>query len=496
MMKKFFKNTIVLVALAVSCLTGCSDLEEKPEGILSPESFFASEGDFEAATVGVYRNLYGGWGSFDFLDSFIISAGAEDVTSRPPAPTLKQYDEFKVDPAANSHTIMWRAFYRAINNANAIISNIENLDGVSPQSNADAIEGQARFLRALSYFYLVRWFGEVPIITSENQGDAATVGQSPVADIYNLIIADLTAAENLLPPTFPEVGRATNGAAKAILAKVYLTMTGWPVEDASMYALARDKANEVIQSGVYSLERDFAKLWTVADKLTNSEFIFAFYGAIASGDGSKHHHATRPGSEGGWSDWFSEARFFNAFPEGYRKEVSFHTVFLDGTAWEDGEFGQPYIAKYRDAGSPCGADEGGCGDVNGDLFTPIIRYADVLLMYAEASNMAASGPTPEALEAVNMVRRRANNLDPNTPDASVDLASGMTQSAFDDAVIAERAWELAFENNRWFDLVRKKMVVEVNKALYPNVSENNRLLPKPAIEVDLIDGLDQNPGYE
>ena len=96
------------------------------------------------------------------------------------------------------------------------------------------------------------------------------------------------------------------------------------------------------------------------------------------------------------------------------------------------------------------------------------------MIYAEAANMAEGGPSAAALEAINMVRRRANNLDPNVPDATVDLTS-MSQAEFDDAVIAERAWELAFEGHRWFDLVRKEMVVEVNQALHPSVSETDRL---------------------
>lgn len=498
-MKKFITNILLLLALAITGLTSCTDLDEQPEGLLSPQSFFNTEADFEAATVGVYRSLYGGWGNFDFIDSFVISSGAEDVTSRPPATTLKQYDEFRQSPSAGPHASMWNSLYRAVNNANAIVSNIDRLNDVVAQSKADELEGQARFLRALSYFYLVRWFGEVPIITSENQTESTTVGQSPVGDIYNIIVGDLAVAEQQLPVSFPEVGKATRGAAKALLAKVYLTMAGWPIEDASNYGLARDKAAELITgslTGTYDLERDFADLWKVSRKLDNWEWIFAFHGSSSSGEGSKHHHAIRPGNEGGWSDWFSESRFFNAFPDGYRKDVSFHTVFTDGTPWEDSEFGQPYVAKYRDAGTPCGLNDAPCAGTQGDFITPVIRFADVLLIYAEAANMAESGPSVAALEAINMVRRRANNLDPNAQDPAVDLPSGMSQSDFDDAVIAERNWELAFENNRWFDLVRKKMVVEVNSGLYPHVTENHRLLPKPASEVQLIEGLEQNTGYE
>ena len=120
------------------------------------------------------------------------------------------------------------------------------------------------------------------------------------------------------------------------------------------------------------------------------------------------------------------------------------------------------------------------------------RYSEVLLIYAEAANMAEGKPSTAALAAINLVRRRAGG---NNQTLYPDLQAGMSQQAFDDAVIAERAWELAFENKRWFDLVRKELVVKVNKALYPNVSEKNMLIPKPQKEVDLIKGLKQNPGY-
>jgi len=120
------------------------------------------------------------------------------------------------------------------------------------------------------------------------------------------------------------------------------------------------------------------------------------------------------------------------------------------------------------------------------------RYAEVLLTYAEAANMAEGSPSPAALDAINQVRRRASG---NNRVLYPDLTAGTSQQAFDAAVIAERAWELAFENKRWFDLVRKEKVVEVNKALYPSVSAKNMLLPKPQKEVNMIKGLKQNAGY-
>ncbi len=479
-------RTVSVMILGMVFIIGCAkvELEETPPSLLSPESFFTTESEFQAALAGTFRPLYSNWTGFDYAYPLIMTSGAEDVRSD--AGIFKDLDRLGANGNDQSIINVWRQLYQTISNANTIIGNLDNAENISEQTLGE-IEGQAKFIRAFSYFYLVRWFGEVQLTTFENQGGIENLRQSSVADIYSSIIQNLKDAEVKLPESFSEKGRPTKGAAKALLAKVYLTMAGWPLEDASNYAQAKEKAQEVL--GMYSLEPNFEDLWKEENKLTNSEFIFAFYGSIKDGgiSGSHMHTASRHwgNGEGGWGDFFSEARFFNIFPEGPRKEASFTSVFADGTTWEDAGV-QPHIAKYRNAGETVGN--------NGEGFNVILRYADVLLMYAEAANMADGAPSTEALDAINKVRRRAMGLDPYTPDPSVDLPAGMSQSDFDKAVIEERNWELAFETNRWFDLVRKKMVVEVNKDVHPGVTEDNRLLPKPSAQ--LIPGiLEQNAGY-
>ncbi|TLX71672.1 RagB/SusD family nutrient uptake outer membrane protein [Labilibacter sediminis] len=474
---------IVMVSLVS---VGCSkvELDENPPSLLNPDNFFTTEGEFNAALAGAFRPLYSDWVGFDYAYPLIMTSGAEDVRS-----DAGIYINFnRLTPTGDDQALIevWKQFYQTIANANTIIGNLSNAENIS-EDKLNEIEGQAKFIRAFSYFYLVRWFGEVQLTTFENQKDVETIKQSSVAEVYASIIENLKDAETKLPESFEEKGRPTKGAAKTLLAKVYLTMAGWPLEQSEYYTLAKEKAGEVI--GMYELEPDFAGLWKEENKLTNSEFIFTFYGSIRDGgvSGSHMHTASRHwgNGEGGWGDFYSEDRFYNIFPEGPRKEASFTAVFADGTTWEDAGV-QPHIAKYRDAGQTVGN--------NGEGFNVLLRYADVLLMYAEAANMADGGPSTEALKAINMVRRRAMGLDINTPDLSVDVPSGISQADFDKAVIEERNWELAFEMNRWFDLVRKKMVVEVNKDLHPNVSENNRLLPKPSAQ--LIPGiLEQNQGY-
>ncbi|KGE15622.1 RagB/SusD family nutrient uptake outer membrane protein [Sphingobacterium deserti] len=489
------------IAIIVIFLMGCVKLEERPEGNVVPENFYRTTGDFEGAIVGLFRPLYGGYNGFDFDYPFIAGCGAEDIHTvvgrwrfmESLTATASQFDEIT--------TPLWRGAYGSINNANIILSNLPHAEGITAEKMAD-FEGQARFMRAFSYFNLVRWFGEVPIITAENRTIADEVGQSGIQQIYDLIVDDLVDAESKLPVAFIEKGRPTRGAAKALLAKVYLTMAGWPLNQTEKYALARDKSKEVIDMGVYSLEPDFGSLWLVANKASNREFIFALYGTSTNGtvSASHLHLSTRQwdGGENGWGDFQSDKRFFEQFPAGRRKEASFYTVSLNGLRWEDSNYGQPYIAKYRDGGAPCGPNEV-CNGENGDGFLPILRYADVLLMYAEAANMSEGSPSADALAAINQVRRRALGENSNTqPNTSADLSGSLSREEFDKAVLDERNWELAFEQNRWFDLVRRDLLAQKLGApeWYPS-GQFRKLLPKPTTEILLIknNGLVQNEGY-
>ena len=487
------KNNIkyIIVFVWSTMLFGCVDLNEIPEGQLSPESYYTSGDALRAAVTGIYGSAYGWYSGYDTPNYALFgSILAEDACTG-----LTGYNLLNINSGNSDIKNIWALHYRWIGNANLIIGNLDN-PGIS-EKDLKYAEGQARFMRALGYFYLTRYFGEIPIITNENSSIANEVGQSTFSEIHEFIVNDLRIAEDKLEMSYDnDKAMATKGSAKALLAKVYLTMAGWPLEDDSYYALARDKAKEVMDMGVYSLESDFKDLWLEKNKLSNSEFIFTFYGSSDDiGSASHLHTASRSSSEKGWTNIYSEERFFNVFPEGYRKEVSFHTVFNDGTNWQDVNPRQPFISKYRDAGELAATFDSDVISFDGDGFTPILRYADVLLIYAEAANMAENGPSAAALEAINKVRRRAMKLDPDTPNASVDLTS-MSKDDFDDAVIAERNWELAFENNRWFDVVRKNKVVEFYQPLYPQyVTENTHLLPKPATEVNAIEGLEQNPGY-
>jgi hypothetical protein len=472
-------RVLVQLCLIAMLTVSCVDLNEDPPSDLSPQNFYSSEDEFNSALTGIIKALYSDWSGFDYGYDLILASGAEDVRSD--ADIFKNFDKLVPNDREVVIHDFWQKAYQAISNANTLIANLKNAEN-EKEEVIDAIEGQARFLRAFTYFYLVRFFGSIQLTTYENQNDVANVKQSTIEEVYtNAIIPDLLIAEEKLPLSFTEKGRPTRGAAKTLLAKVYLTMSGWPIKKPEIYyPLAMQKANEIMDSQNeygYELEEDYADLWKQTNKLTSKEFIFTFYGSIAEEGlaGSHMDIATRywGNGEGGWGDYYSETRFFDVFPDGLRKEATFTSVFADGTTFLEAKT-QPHIAKYRDGGNRVGT--------NSEGFRPILRYADVLLIYAEAANYVNNGPTTEILNALNEVHVRAG-LD--------RYPRGMTQQEFDKAVLDERAWEFACEGDRWHDLVRREKVVEANIDEYPNVKQSARLLPKPGTEI--IPGiLDQN----
>lgn len=351
------------------------------------------------------------------------------------------------------------------------------------------IEGEAYFLRAFNYFHLVRWFSELPLLTEENQNNAAVEPQSSIAQIYEQIVADLKQAENALPNKQADPSRPNRWAAKSLLAKVYMAMAGFPLNNTSYYALARDKAWEVISEGVYTLEPDYSQLWLWSNRKTNSEFIFTLYASSDNGTGCWVFQAVRPIEENGWADFTSDERFLADFPvgNGNRLKGTFYLTLNNGTSWENTEAAQPYVGKYRDAGPKSGGYWNEPTARLADGFYCMLRYSDVLLTYAEAANLAEGQPSKAAYDAINEVRRRAG----------IDELSGLTSAQFDKAVLDERNWELAFECNRWFDLCRRHLLKETIQAYYPEVQidDHNYLLPKPYEQMGIMTGIVQNPGY-
>lgn len=262
-------------------------------------------------------------------------------------------------------------------------------------------------------------------------------------------------------------------------------MAGFPLNQTELYASARDKAAEVM--GKYNLVKPFINLWKFENRYTNPEFILALYASSDNGTGGYVNRAVRPTVEGGWADWTSDKRFFEEYPKGARCDGTFYLTFNDGSSWQQADIAEPYVGKLRDGGPKSGGYYGNSVANLADGFYCLLRYADVLLVYAEAANKAEGAPSTEAYNAINEVRSRAG----------LDKLSGLSPEAFDKAVLDERNYELAFECNRWFDMCRRHIVAEVVKKYYPtaNITDNNYLLPKPNDQLAIMRGVTQNPGY-
>lgn len=502
----FLRNHIcqLLVILALTVVVfGCSNLEEDTSGVLVVDSFFKTESDLDAAVVAIYREfIRNGFVAFGSTDTFAPLMGGDDITAifGGNKLTFSEFDVFNAN-SANGRLLgsSWQKPYDAIYAANTVLANIDNVDGDSMVIAQG--EAQARFLRALAYFWMVRLYGDLPLVTSPEPD--TELSRSPVSDVYALIESDLLFAEQNLPESWDVPGRPTVWAAKSLLSKVYLTMAGWPLKDASKYPLAAQRAKDVIDNSPHQLLPNYADLWPI-DNQNNIEQIFNIQFCKNGGGCGFQYFSTltgrssRPPEESGFNDFFAEIGFFNRFPEGPRKDATFHTSFTqdDGTPiieWNDptASTGHPYYAKYRSGG--ISGQPGFEHPFQSSRPFTIIRYAEVLLIYAEAQARADGAPNAMAYDAINEVRTRAglNNLSPV-----------LGEEAFVDAVIDERGWEFAAEMIRWFDLIRTEKVEESITLKDPMdnqpagaVTKDKYLAPIPASEILLNPNLTQNPGY-
>lgn len=255
----------------------------------------------------------------------------------------------------------------------------------------------------------------------------------------------------------------TKGSAKALLANVYLTMAGWPLKQVDKYALAATKTKEVMDNKAeykVDLFTNFADLWKKEFQY-NNEAVFACYynNNVPNTPWNQWNmmgpNSSQPGDEAGWDDWFGEITFYNNFPAGLRKDATYQSVYMVGGAakdWKGTALKHPYFQKYRDDASYNPVTH--VGNWAGDHTVYIIRYAEVLLTYAEAKAMSG-GADATAYNAINLVRKRAG---------LGELVSGLSQAAFRDSVVAERGWEFAGLEPaaRWFDLLRTETVGKSN----------------------------------
>ena len=477
------KNSSIFLILFL-ILSSCSDFleEDLSTQITSESGALNNEAGLTAALAGTYKPLTATWGSgLGNASTQAILMGSDDLTTHKASnkADFREFDQFKVAQQNGRLPFVWNGAYKSIQGANNIIANYEKATGDAATINQ--IAGEAFFLRAYNYFWIVKLWGKAPLVLNTQTFDEAilSINSSTEQEIYAQIIADLQKAETLLSNTKPKPGRANKGSASAVLAQVYLQMAGWPLKDNAKYALAAGKAKEVIDNaGAYGfgLMDNFIDLWPseTINNDGNKEEVFAlnFWAGEWYNGNAVYGLPARPGDEAGWDDYMSEITFFKEYPEQLRKDITFQTELADGTPWTEFLTKRPYFKKLQ----------GTKKDWLNAISLPLIRMAEVYFIYAEAQ-IKSTGNSSEAsaLEAVNKIVRRANGLPINTPNATVDYKS-LTQRQ----IVQEKAWEFAGEYCRWFDLVRLEMVAEVTAKKDPEdlqpLGTIQYYLPLPATE--------------
>jgi hypothetical protein len=398
---------------------------------------------------------------------------------------------------------IWVTWYQVVSAANAAIAGANSLG--LPAEEINPIIAEGRFIRAFSYYHMVRFFGSIPYIDF-NVDNPAAVGQiskTSEDDIYASIIEDLTFAKEWLPEKQANDvrTRASKGTAASYLASVHLTLGNY--EDA--YAEAKYVIDNKALFG-YALEADFQNLYRAPIANTIKETIFAadFLGQQNSGNQNEDYMAPMTGVlnfQAGFGVNVPSLAVYQTWDErDYRRKVSFEdTLVVNGVKEPYTKFStpRPHIAKWRRFPGNAQAD-GRMSDHN----YPDFRYAEILLIAAEALGEINDGPTDEAIGYVNEVRERARNWAGTMSAFPEDVPAGLLKEEFIDLVLEERRLELAFEWKRWYDIKRRNLGEEVflgAEALEPRTNfdpTRDYLFPLPATDLEINENLKpNNPGY-
>ena len=499
------KITILGITLSLF-LSSCGDgfLTETDPTKVGVDVFYKNEAQVKQALNGVYSQVQAMnntaylFGEF-YTDNTTIDLNPSD---RGGAGGWEAFEFGTVNSGNGEIANLWNGYYSGLYNCNLTLEKMA--DATIEEGPRKEIEGQLKFLRAYMYFNLVQYFGDVVIVTStlKTPDPAFDLVRSPQADVWAQITKDLTDAVAGLPAAYTtaaDKGRATKGAALSLLGKAYLVQ--------KKYADAVTTLKQVTTLG-YSLNANYADNFDPSPAKKNgpeSIFEIQYQGDNDLGEWSNFQYVFAPrvskGAITGYSSGGNGGRnvptndIINAYEKGdLRKDASLKTSFtLDGKSYP-----VPYVSKYNYPHTIVNRT---------NTNWPILRYADVLLMLAESIN-EQSGPTGEAAEYVNMVRKRAG----------LAALPALDKTAFRAAVMKERRLELAFENQRWFDL--KRTMTPAQWAAFMNAhgererakptvdrgnvpfnstdyvyTENEYVLPIPAPQILINAKLTQNPGY-
>ncbi len=505
-------SKLLLCAVLIQS-TGCTKWLENKDvdpSNLSPQTYYTLPAHAEAAIAAAYaqtRFVNGGAGIFANNFSML-----EMVTGTAKTETGQNTDlNNLIGLAYNGDNVFvnnwWNGAYSVIAQTNLVL---DKVPGITPMDDAQKkrILGEAQFLRAWAYFYLVRLYGDVPLLTKPVDATSPDLKPKRTASdsVYAQIVADLTSAEASGLAWTDATGRASLGAVKSLLAEVYLTMAGQPLNKGeAYYKLAADKAAEVINSGNFSLFTNYMDLHSTATE-NKGELIFEIQYLSGVADNPNQgillpnfKEVSAYGTEIGST--VPTTQFYQSYEAGDLRAVDrqgfFYTHYYDGGDGPLKDLSAPYIFKHFDV--IANGTQGVKGTATSSLNWTLIRYAQVLLTFAEAQN-EVSGPTQEAWNALNAIRSRAHLTTP--------ALGSFTKDSFREAVWRERWHELAYEEITWFDMVRlRKVYNEATNGFddfvghkFPDngatLQAKHLLFPLPITEMQNNPNLTpQNPGY-
>lgn len=485
------KNVVLLIVLLHLFFSSCSKsyIDLAPISNMNGTSFFKTEADIKIAVNGAYNMLQLS-GLYGNKLPVVIEARSGNTTNSEMRGEPNQEDIILyVETTDNSNVKqIWTDSYKAIMTYNTVLGRIDPLNNIETTKKNIYI-GQLKFLRALAYFNLVRLFGDVPLVLKEITApeESFTYKRESVSDVYKQIIKDLGDAEQLpISYSSADVGRATSGAAKTLLAQVYLTQKD--------FSSAKNKLKEVIDLGIYGLLTNYGYLWDLKHENSNESIFEVQFKKGGTGTGSAFANLAAPTFSSPYTVSVGRASgnicptqdMENEYETGdLRKNLSMVPgYFGKGGIWVEAK----WCIKYKDV--PFVASD--C-----DNNWPLMRYADALLMYAEVLNELGYVPDGEAFTYLNTIRSRAGLQPKTSSNADIKLRV-QNQDEFRNAVYHERRTELAFEGHQYYDLIRTGRLLETMRKFYfgSSVQDHQILFAIPQVEIDKNpDMIWQNPGY-
>ena len=492
-------------------LTGCADLDQSSISSIDKDNFYQNESDIKVALNGIYQTLTDGGMNAPWNDELVFLNDLQSEYARrgtANSAAITEIGNFAITPTNDFVKTAWLYRYTAINRANILIDKVSNNQQLAETVRNNYVRS-AKFLRGLYYFDLVRLFGDVPLVLHDGEGEGEPRTSKDL--VYEQIVADLTEAEQITAD-FPKLSsEASSQAASGLLSKVYIT---WAQTDSEyskahqteLYQKAIVAANKVITSGKYQLVDKFIDNWSL-DKKEGPELIFTVEHKFGVNRNITGHCVFSTGFTNEKLPVIAAINnnlYYEFDAHDQRRDASVTLRLYDPATGKDFDFERLRFRKYID--TLYMANESAPYISGQNTSSSVLRYAEVLLVKAEAEN-ELNGPSAAAYDALNAIRRRAywnpyTNSQSQPSDGTPVELSGLSKEQFRKAIQDERYREFVTEGNRWFDLKRWHILVKTIKEKVPaddlkykNITSRNYYLPVPEDQIVLNPNLKQNWGY-